>query len=256
MDSFIGNLPIGNRMINWMVELFGGMDSVGDKIWIGGLAVVALTGLQGVFLFRARKESAVASENIAKNIREEILKNFTVNIEKGEKIALVGETGSGKSTIVNLICRFYEPTAGIIEIDGTDYRERSLSWLHENIGYVLQSPHLFSGTIEDNIRFGKLEATMEEIIEAAKLVNAHEFIMKFPEGYGTEVGEGGGKLSTGEKQLISFARAVIAKPRIFVIDKGVVVEEGSHHDLMDMKGHYYKLYMNQFKENRLDREFA
>jgi ATP-binding cassette subfamily B protein len=234
---------------------------------------------------------------------EEVLKNFTVNIEKGEKIALVGETGSGKSTIVNLICRFYEPTAGIIEIDGTDYRERSLSWLHENIGYVLQSPHLFSGTIEDNIRYGKLEATMEEIIEAAKLVNAHEFIMKFPEGYSTEVGEGGGKLSTGEKQLISFARAIIAKPRIFVLDeatssidthteqkiqdaiekvlegrtsfmiahrlstivnsdrifvieKGVVVEEGTHHDLMDMKGHYYKLYMNQFKENRLDREFA
>lgn len=234
---------------------------------------------------------------------EEVLKNFTLNIKEGEKIALVGETGSGKSTIVNLICRFYEPSSGIIEIDGRDYRERSLSWLHENIGYVLQSPHLFSGTIEDNIRFGKLEASTDEIVEAAKLVNAHDFIMKFPDGYGTEVGEGGGKLSTGEKQLISFARAIIAKPRIFVLDeatssidthteqkiqdaiekvlegrtsfmiahrlstvvnsdrilvieKGEVVEEGTHDRLMEMKGQYYNLYMNQFREDRIDREFA
>jgi ATP-binding cassette subfamily B protein len=140
-------------------------------------------------------------------------------VHAGETIALVGETGSGKSTIVNLACRFYEPTKGVILIDGIDYRERSLLWLHSNLGYVLQTPHLFSGTIEENIRYGKLNATDKEIERAAKLVNAHRFIMKLEDGYQTEVGEGGGRLSTGEKQLVSFARAVIANPRLFVLDE-------------------------------------
>ena len=150
---------------------------------------------------------------------ENILENFQLDIKAGETIAFVGETGSGKSTVVNLACRFYEPTRGSIKIDGVDYRERSMLWLHSNLGYVLQTPHLFSGTIKDNIAYGRLDATDEEIIEAAKLVDAHEFIMNMENGYDAEVGEGGAKLSTGEKQLISFARAILADPRIFVLDE-------------------------------------
>ena len=150
---------------------------------------------------------------------ERVLENFDLQIDPGETVALVGETGSGKSTIVNLACRFYEPTGGNIMIDGVDYRERSQLWLQSNIGYVLQSPHLFSGTIKENIEYGKLGASEMEIINAAKLVNAHQFITKQPDGYDTEVGESGDTLSTGEKQLISFARAVLADPRIFVLDE-------------------------------------
>lgn len=150
---------------------------------------------------------------------ETVLKNFNLDIKAGETIALVGETGSGKSTIVNLACRFYEPTEGEILIDGVDYRKRSIAWLQSNLGYVLQSPHLFSGTIKENIRYGNLDATEDEIIDAAKLVNAHEFISKLPDGYDSHVGEGGGKLSTGEKQLISFARAIVSNPSIFVLDE-------------------------------------
>lgn len=150
---------------------------------------------------------------------ETVLKDFNLHVKAGETIALVGETGSGKSTIVNLICRFYEPTKGEILIDGVDYRERSQLWLQSNLGYVLQSPHLFGGTIRDNIRYGKLEATDQDIERAAKLVNAHNFISKLEKGYDTEVGEGGSRLSTGQKQLISFARAVVADPRLFVLDE-------------------------------------
>lgn len=150
---------------------------------------------------------------------EAVLKDFDLEVTAGQNIALVGETGSGKSTIVNLACRFYEPTKGEILIDGTNYMERSLLWLHSNLGYVLQTPHLFSGTIEENIRYGKLNATDEEIERAAQLVNAHNFIIGFEDGYQTEVGEGGGRLSTGEKQLISFARAILADPSIFILDE-------------------------------------
>ncbi len=150
---------------------------------------------------------------------EKVLENFNLKIKSGEKIALVGETGSGKSTIVNLICRFYEPTSGEILIDGVDYRKRSQIWLQSNLGYVLQTPHLFSGSIKENIRYGKLEATDEEVIKAAKTVNFDEFVSKFEDGFDTDVGEGGGKLSTGEKQLISFARAIIGNPSIFVLDE-------------------------------------
>jgi ATP-binding cassette subfamily B protein len=150
---------------------------------------------------------------------EKILDNFNLEIEPGETVALVGETGSGKSTIVNLACRFYEPTEGKILIDGVDYRERSQLWLQSNIGYVLQTPHLFSGTIRKNIEYGKLEASEVEIVNAAKLVNAHQFIVKQADGYDTEVGESGDTLSTGEKQLISFTRAVLADPIIFVLDE-------------------------------------
>ncbi len=150
---------------------------------------------------------------------EQVLTNFNLKVNAGETIALVGETGAGKSTIVNLICRFFEPTEGSILIDGIDYRKRSLGWLHSNLGYVLQSPHLFSGTIRENIRYGKLDATDQEVEEAAKLVDAHDFIISFDKGYDTEVGEGGGRLSTGEKQLISFARAILSNPALFILDE-------------------------------------
>lgn len=166
-------------------------------------------------------EGNITFKNVsfAYNAEEPILENFNLVAKKGESIALVGETGSGKSTIVNLACRFYEPTSGQILIDGVDYKNRPLLWLHSNLGYVLQNPHLFSGTIRENIKYGRLEASNEEIIRASKLVNAHDFISGLEKGYDTEVGEGGGLLSTGQKQLISFARAILADPKIFILDE-------------------------------------
>ena len=150
---------------------------------------------------------------------EEVLSHFNLKVPAGTTVAIVGETGAGKSTLVNLACRFFEPTGGRILIDGKDYRERSQLWLHSNIGYVLQSPHLFSGTIEENIRYGRLDATDEEVRAAAKAVSADQVVAKLEKGYQTDVGEGGSRLSTGEKQLISFARAIIADPAIFVLDE-------------------------------------
>ena len=150
---------------------------------------------------------------------EQVLKDFNLEVKRGQSIALVGHTGAGKSTIVNLICRFYEPTEGRILIDGVDYKDRSIGWLHDSLGYVLQSPHLFSGTIMENIRYGRLEATDEEVIKAAKMVEADDFIITFEEGYQTEVGEGGSRLSVGQKQLISFARALVANPSILILDE-------------------------------------
>ncbi len=228
---------------------------------------------------------------------EPVLKNFNLRVSAGQTIALVGETGSGKSTIVNLFCRFYEPTEGEIFIDGINYRDMPIKWIHENLGYVLQAPHLFSGTIKENVRYGKLDATDEEIIEACKLVDAHKFIIQMEKGYDTEVGEGGGLLSTGQKQLISFARAIVRNPRLFVLDEatssidtetemiiqrainkvlkgrtsfviahrlstiknadrilvihdGEVIEDGTHKELIKNKGYYYKLYTNQFIEEK------
>ncbi len=150
---------------------------------------------------------------------EPVLQDFNLKIKAGENIALVGETGGGKSTIVNLVCRFYEPREGRILIDGVDYRERSQLWLQSNMGYVLQTPHLFSGSIMENIRYGRLDATDEEVIRAAELVGADEFIRKLEKGYDTDAGEGGSNMSTGQKQLISFARAILADPAIFVLDE-------------------------------------
>jgi len=150
---------------------------------------------------------------------ENVLEHFSLNIPPGTTVAIVGETGAGKSTIVNLVCRFYEPTKGRVLIDGRDARERSQLWLHSSLGYVLQDPHLFSGSIMDNIRYGKLDATDEEVIAAAKIVSADVVADRMPDGYDTDVGEGGDKLSTGEKQLVSFARAVLANPPIFVLDE-------------------------------------
>lgn len=153
------------------------------------------------------------------NDKEVILDNFNLHLKAGTRVALVGPTGAGKTTIVNLLSRFYEPVEGEILIDGINYQERSIYWLHRKIGYVLQTPHLFTGTIYDNIIYGKLDATEEEVIKASKLVGAHDFIMKTKNGYYSEVGEGGAKLSIGEKQLISFARAIIGNPEILILDE-------------------------------------
>ena len=150
---------------------------------------------------------------------EPVLTDFSLDVRAGENIALVGETGAGKSTNRYTYSRFYEPTEGRILIDGTDYRQRSQLWLQSNLGYVLQSPHLFSGTIADNIRFGRPDATDAQVRAAAALVHADAFIEKQERGYDTEVGEGGARLSTGQKQLISFARVMLADPRIFVLDE-------------------------------------
>ncbi len=228
---------------------------------------------------------------------ESVLKNFNLKVKSGETIALVGETGSGKSTIVNLACRFYEPTSGKIRIDGVDYKDLDLINYQSQLGYVLQKPHLFSGTIAENIAYGSKDIDMEKVLSAAKLVNAHDFIEKLEDSYESQVGEGGNRLSTGEKQLISFARAIFANPSIFVLDeatssidahtekliqdaiekviekrtsfiiahrlstirnadkilvinKGVIVESGSHKELLEKKGRYYNLYLKQFKEEK------
>lgn len=151
--------------------------------------------------------------------KEYVLEHFNLHIPAGMNVAIVGETGAGKSTLVNLAGRFFEPTKGRILIDGVDYRERSQLWLHSQIGYVLQNPHLFSGTVRENIRYGRLDATDEEIEEAAKRVSADVVVEKLEKGYDSDVGESGGRLSTGEKQLISFARAILADPAIFVLDE-------------------------------------
>ena len=148
-----------------------------------------------------------------------VLENFNLKIKAGTCVAIVGATGAGKSTLVNLVCRFFEPTKGKILIDGVDYRNRSLSWLESNLSYVLQSPHLFSGTVLENIKYAKPDATMDEVIAAAQKAQAHDFISKLPDGYSTDIGQGGDKLSTGQKQLISIARAILADGRIMVMDE-------------------------------------
>jgi ATP-binding cassette subfamily B protein len=148
-----------------------------------------------------------------------VLKNFNLTVKKGETIAVVGPTGGGKTTTVNLLARFYEPKEGRILIDGRDYRDYTLHSIQSQLGVVLQTPHLFSGTIQENIRYGRLEATDEEIVEATKLAGAHEFIMKMPKNYQEEVGESGNLLSVGQKQLISLARAILAQPDIFIMDE-------------------------------------
>lgn len=224
---------------------------------------------------------------------EMIFEHFNLKVPQGTNVAIVGETGAGKSTLVNLLCRFFEPTEGQILIDGRDVRERSQLWLHRNLGYVIQTPHLFSGSIAENLRYAKQDATLEEMQAAMKAVAADSIPERMEHGYDSEVGEGGDLLSTGEKQLISFARAVLADPRIFVLDEatssidtvtekkiqdatelllhgrtsfiiahrlstirqadvilmvegGKVIEKGTHEQLMQKKGAYYRLYSKQY----------
>ena len=150
---------------------------------------------------------------------EMVLEDFSLNVPFGTHLAIVGETGAGKSTLVNLVCRFYEPTQGQVLIDGRDARERSQLWLHSAIGYVLQTPHLFSGTVRENLLMGNPEATEEQMWAAIRAVSAEEVIAHLEKGLDTDVGEGGDLLSTGEKQLISFARAVLADPKILILDE-------------------------------------
>lgn len=231
---------------------------------------------------------------------ELVLVDFNLRVGPGEAIALVGATGSGKSTIVGLLSRFYEPTSGTVLVNGTDYRELGLTQLQSKLGVVLQTPHLFSGTIRENIRYGRLSASDGEVEEAARLANADPFIAGLEKGYETEVGEGGNRLSTGQKQLVSLARAILADPeilimdeatssvdteterliqkgierilegrisfiiahrlstvrsasRILVIDKGRIVEEGTHERLMRLRGRYYALYTNQLTQESQER---
>ena len=148
-----------------------------------------------------------------------VLQDFTLRVKQGETIALVGPTGGGKSTIVNLLCRFYEPKRGVIRIGGRDYTGLSLHAIQSRIGVVLQTPHLFSGAVRENIRYGRLDATDEEVEQAAKLAGAHDFIATLEKGYDTQVGEGGNLLSVGQKQLISLARAILAQPELFIMDE-------------------------------------
>jgi len=229
-----------------------------------------------------------------------VLADFNLQVEQGETIALVGPTGGGKSTIVNLLCRFYEPRKGVIRMAEHDYTELSLHAIQSRVGIVLQTPHLFSGAIRENIRYGRLEATDEQVEEAARVAGAHDFIVQLGKGYDSEVGEGGQLLSVGQKQLISLARALLAQPDIFVmdeatssvdtltealiqkgmealmkgrtsfviahrlstikragrilfIDDGRIVEMGSHAELLRTKGRYYRLYVQQFRQE-LQRE--
>jgi ATP-binding cassette, subfamily B, bacterial len=230
-----------------------------------------------------------------------VLSDFNLTVAQGETIALVGPTGGGKSTIVNLICRFFEPKSGMIRINGMDYTQLTQHAIQSHVGIVLQTPHLFSGTIRENIRYGRLDATDSEIEEAAKVVGAHEFILALDNGYDEQVGEGGSLLSVGQKQLISLARAVLANPDIFIMDEatssvdtltesliqqgmevlmegrtsfviahrlstirnasrilvienGQVSEMGSHSELLRLRGHYYRLYTQQFRRE-LEREY-
>jgi ATP-binding cassette subfamily B protein len=223
-----------------------------------------------------------------------ILTDFSLKVKPGETIALVGPTGGGKTTIVNLLCRFYEPKEGIIRINGKDYTDYTLQSIHSRVGIVLQTPHLFSGSIRENIRYGRLDATNEEVENAAKIAGAHDFIATFEKGYEQEVGEGGNLLSVGQKQLISLARAVLSKPEIFIMDEAtssvdtltealiqrgmealmagrtsfviahrlstirranriVVIEQGhisemgTHAELLQLRGQYFRLYTLQFK---------
>ena len=150
---------------------------------------------------------------------ETVLEHFSLDIPFGTHLAIVGETGAGKSTLANLVCRFYEPTEGTLLIDGRNARERSQLWLHSAIGYVLQTPHLFSGTVRENLLMGNPNASEEQIWAAIHTVSAEDVIAHLEKGLDTDVGEGGDLLSTGEKQLISFARAILADPRILILDE-------------------------------------
>ena len=230
---------------------------------------------------------------------EPVLSDFTLHVKQGETIALVGPTGGGKSTIVNLLCRFFEPKQGTITINGHDYTQLTQQAIQSRVGMVLQTPHLFSGTIRDNIRYGRLDATDGEIEEAAHMVGAHEFILALEKGYDEEVGEGGVLLSVGQKQLLSLARAILARPDIFIMDEatssidtltegliqrgmdklmqgrtsfviahrlstirnadrilvienGRIAEMGNHHELLRQRGHYYRLYTQQFRQEVIE----
>ena len=159
------------------------------------------------------------SVSFAYDPKKPVLNKVSLKAQRDEVIAVVGPTGGGKSTLVNIISRYYQPTSGEVLIDGVDYKNRSLGWLQSNIGIVLQNAHVFAGSILENIRYGRLEASDEEVEQAARLVGADGFIQKMPEGYQSDAGESGGFLSAGQKQLISFARAILSDPQVLVMDE-------------------------------------
>jgi ATP-binding cassette subfamily B protein len=166
--------------------------------------------------------------------RTQVLKDVSFTVQPGEMIGLVGPSGAGKSTTINLLCRFYDVSSGAIEIDGIDLRDVQLNSLRQQIGIVLQEPFLFVGTIGENIAYGRPDATMEEIMQAAKAANAHEFIIRFPEGYDTMVGERGTRLSGGERQRISIARAILKDPRILILDEATAsVDTETEHKIRE-----------------------
>jgi ATP-binding cassette subfamily B protein len=230
-----------------------------------------------------------------------VLTDFSLKVKPGEIIALVGPTGGGKSTIVNLLCRFYEPKRGVIRINGRDYTEFTLHSIQSRVGIVLQTPHLFSGTVRENIRYGCLKASDDDVEAASKLAGAHDFILNFEKRYDQDVGEGGNLLSVGQKQLISIARAILAEPDIFIMDEatssvdtltealiqrgmenlmqgrtsfiiahrlstikrasriivvedGRITEMGTHQELLRARGHYYRFYTQQFRQ-QLEQEY-
>jgi len=244
---------------------------------------------------KVRGEIEFRNVTFGYNSKQPVLHNISFHIKPKETIALVGPTGAGKSTIVKLLCRFYDPQKGQILIDGYDIKKIKRKSLRKQMGIVLQETFLFSGTIMDNIRYGRPDASDEMVMAAAKLVGAHEFIERLPDGYNTKIGEGGAGLSAGQKQLVAFARALLRNPailildeatssidpytdllirkamklllkdrtsiiiahrlstvrdadRIFVIDGGRIVEEGTHEDLLRKGGLYSRLYEMQFKE--------
>jgi ATP-binding cassette subfamily B protein len=227
--------------------------------------------------------------------REPVLEDVSFHADPGEMIALVGHTGAGKTTIASLLSRFYDPVSGSILLDGYDLRDLSFQTLRSSIGLVLQDNFLFSGTIADNIRYGRPTASDEEVVAAAKVANAHEFIMRMAKGYETPVLERAANLSLGQRQLIAIARAVLADPRVLILDEatsnidsqtellvqqalhkllagrtslviahrlstiraadevlvleaGRIIERGTHRELLRRRGHYYKLYQQQFAE--------
>jgi ATP-binding cassette subfamily B protein len=226
-----------------------------------------------------------------------VLSDFSLKVELGEMIALVGPTGGGKTTIVNLLCRFYEPKRGVIRINGHDYTGFTLHGIQSRVGIVLQTPHLFSGSIRENIRYGCLNASEEDVEQASRLAGAHDFIVNFEKKYDQDVGEGGNLLSVGQKQLVSIARAILADPDIFIMDEatssvdtltealiqrgmenlmkgrtsfiiahrlstikradriivvedGRIAEMGTHRELLRARGHYYRLYTQQFRQEQ------
>ncbi len=301
-----GQLSLGNfwKMHQFLGLIYGPMQWFAQvNNWFGR----AMAGADRIFeVMDTEKEAytrsttcpAIVGEVVFENVRfgydksNPVLKGINFTAKPGEMIGLVGKSGAGKSTTINLLCRFYEPDAGRILIDGIDYRDMELQAMRRQIGIVLQEPFLFNGTIAENIAYGKPGAPLDEIMEAARAANAHNFVLSKPDGYNTMVGERGAKLSGGERQRISIARAILHNPRILILDeatssvdvetekqiqeaigrlikgrttfaiahrlstlrnasrlivieKGQIVEIGTHAELMEQKGAFHSLVETQ-----------